>query len=344
MRNSFGSFFKITTFGESHGQGLGAVIDGCPAGIHFDYNLLESELLRRRPGSDKQVTSDRQEVDQPIVLSGVFEGKTLGTPITIIVNNSDARSKDYSAQQVRVGHADDMWQEKFGHRDYRGGGRSSGRETVARVMGGVVAQMYLNHVQLNIAVTAAVIQIGPLRLQISDKDYLNLNSAEIQKEVTESLTHFPDAELNQQATLLLKEAKNAGRSYGGELAILASGVPVGLGQPVFGKLKADIAHAILGIGSVYSIEFGTPYDLAQVEGSEFHVDHEASQYGGIRGGISTGEPILIRVKIKPTASVKDIAKQGRHDPCIAPRVAVVMENMVKLVIVDHLLQAKLDRA
>jgi chorismate synthase len=335
--NSFGSRFVVTTFGESHGPALGVVIDGCPAGVSFDHELLTQELARRRPGG--ALVSGRQEADLPEVLSGVFEGKTLGTPIAIIVRNQDARSKDYEQIATRTGHADDVWRQKFGHSDPRGGGRSSGRETVARVMAGAVARMVLGELAPGLQIQAFAEQIGPEALTSEE---LTAAAAMTPTQIDAFPARFPSARASTRITSLLEDAKRDGKSYGGRALVRATGVPSGLGQPVFHKLKADLASGFLGVGATSAVEIGEGVEASQAEGSEFHAS-SLGQYGGIRGGISTGEPIEARVSFKPTSSVLDVAKKGRHDPCIVPRAIPVLEAMMALVLVDHLLWAKSDR-
>jgi chorismate synthase len=349
--NSFGSRFVVTTFGESHGIALGVVIDGCPSGIPFDVEFLARELERRRPGG--ALVSGRQEGDLPEVLSGVFEGKTLGTPIAILVRNQDARSQDYfeiaagtptrtggvAPGAVRIGHADDVWRVKFGHSDPRGGGRSSGRETVARVMGGAVARMVLRELAPELKIQAFADQIGPEVLSSGETTKaIAMEPAQIDT----FPARFPSERASSRITALLEGAKRDGESYGGRAFIRAAGVPAGLGQPVFHKLKADLASAFFGIGATSAVEIGQGAEAALAEGSAFHASNDG-QYGGIRGGISTGDPIEARVSFKPTSSVLDVAKRGRHDPCIVPRALPVLEAMMALVLVDHLLWAKTDR-
>lgn len=337
--SQFGSRFSITTFGESHGTALGVVIDGCPAGVNFDEALLRKELERRRPGhhGSNQVVSGRQESDHPEVLSGVFEGRTLGTPMAIIVRNQDARSQDYAVikNSARAGHADDMWRQKFGHSDHRGGGRSSGRETVSRVMAGAVAQMMLRHVSAPTAVIGYASQIGPITLTEAERlDVVN-------KDVDSFQARFPSSRDNEVHELL-KKAQEQGDSYGGVAEILIQNPPAYLGQPVFHKLKSDLAQAFLSVGAANGFELGLGFDSSQVPGTEFHQGGQ-SQYGGIRGGISTGESILLRVSFKPTSSILDVAKKGRHDPCIVTRAIPVLEAMTWVVLADHYLWSKTDR-
>lgn len=318
--NSFGSRFVVTTFGESHGAAMGVVIDGCPAGILFDEKLLRSELDRRKPGT-REITSGRKETDEYEVLSGVFAGKTLGTPISIIIRNQDARSEDYKdlKNNFRAGHADDLWENKFGIRDHRGGGRASGRETVCRVIAGSVARMALNDLGVKLNVSSFAKRIGPIELRENESVFDN-------KDVQE----------------LLLKAKEEGKSYGGIAEVVVENAPANLGQPVFHKLKADLASAYMGIGATIGVEFGDGFGAVTQEGSQWHRDAQGG-YGGIRGGISTGEKINIRVAFKPTSSVLDVAKKGRHDPCIIPRALPVLEAMTYLVLVDHVLWSRTDR-
>jgi chorismate synthase len=333
--NSFGSLFKITTFGESHGGALGVVIDGCPAGVQFKEEILLNNLKRRRPGLTKG-TSARNEADQPEILSGIFEGKTLGTPIAMIVRNQDARSQDYDQikNQARIGHADDVWKNKFGHADHRGGGRSSGRETVARVMGGSVAQMLVQQLYPNTKIVTFSERIGPYEiskwpdLSTLDPEAFDLN--------------FPDAKAADVRTFLEK-AQEEGESCGGVAALNILSPPKSLGRPVFHKLKADLASACLSVGATTAFELGTGIKASQKKGTDFHSSLESSFYGGIRGGISTGETISLKIHFKPTSSIKDVAKKGRHDPCIVPRALPVLESMAWLVLADHILWARLDQ-
>ncbi|QDK46916.1 chorismate synthase [Bdellovibrio sp. ZAP7] len=337
--NQFGSRFTMSSFGESHGTALGVLIDGCPAGVKFDANVLTRELERRRPGhhGSGQIVSGRQETDVPEVLSGVFEGKTLGTPIAIIVRNQDARSQDYSKIQnsPRAGHADDVWKNKFGHSDHRGGGRSSGRETVSRVMAGAVAKMLVNEVSARTKVIGYASQIGPMTLPEADRK----NVANV--DVDSYQARFPSKD-DQKVAELLKKAQESGDSYGGIAEILIQAPPAHLGQPVFHKLKSDLAMAFMSVGAANGFELGLGFDSAEVQGTQFH---QGSQdvYGGIRGGISTGDDILLRVSFKPTSSILDVAKKGRHDPCIVTRAIPVLEAMTWLVLADHYLWAKTDK-
>lgn len=337
--NQFGSRFIVTSFGESHGTGLGAVIDGCPAGLDFDSALLTHNMERRRPGhhGSGQVVSGRQEADQVEVLSGVFEGKTLGTPIAMLVRNQDARSQDYAQikDSPRAGHADDVWKGKFGHSDHRGGGRSSGRETVARVMAGSVAQMLLRQWSPQTKVLGYASQIGPLSLSLEDRRQL------LSKDIDRCQARFP-AEESAPVAKLLQEAQASGESYGGIAEILIQSPPAFLGQPVFHKLKSDLGMAFLSVGAVNGFEMGVGFEAVNVPGTQFHYSGN-EVYGGIRGGVSTGEDILLKVSFKPTSSILDVAKKGRHDPCIVTRAIPVLEAMTWLVLADHALWSKTDR-
>lgn len=314
--NTFGRNFRITSFGESHGPALGVVIDGCPAGVEFDEKLLQKWLERRRPGTSAMVSA-RQEPDTPEILSGIYNGRTLGTPITVIVRNTDARSQDYENMAPRIGHADDVWSEKFGHTDPRGGGRASGRETLARVIAGAFAQMALRQMAPEMTVKGFARKIGPLELA-----HPNDRTQEIEE--------------------LLSRAKEEGQSYGGIAAILVEQPPPNLGQPVFHKLKSDLAAAMMSVGATNSFHIGES-GSEELKGTEFHADFHSDRYGGIRGGISTGENIYFEVGFKPTSSIKDVAKKGRHDPCIIPRAIPVLEAMTYLVLIDHILWSRLDR-
>ncbi len=338
--NQFGSRFSITSFGESHGVALGVLIDGCPAGVKFDLNLLIQELERRRPGmraDSKQVVSGRMEDDQPEVLSGVFEGKTLGTPIAIIVRNKDARSQDYHDIQknARAGHADDMWKNKFSHSDHRGGGRSSGRETIARVIAGAVARMVVNHVYPEVKVYGYAAQVG--HFKISEAERQQVKSVNIDS----FQARFPSSQSLQVAEML-KKAQAEGESYGGVAEILISPMVANLGQPVFHKIKSDLGQAMLSVGAVNGFEFGSGFSAAEQKGTEFH-SANSQNYGGIRGGISTGEDVVFSISMKPTSSILDVAKKGRHDPCIVTRAIPVLEAMTWIVLADHILWMRTDR-
>ncbi len=355
--NSFGSRFVVTSFGESHGPGLGVIIDGCPAGVNVDLELLLSDLKRRRPGRHGKVASvvsDREEEDQPEILSGVFEGKTLGTPIAVLVRNRDQRSEDYREvkAKARPGHADDMWREKFGHSDHRGGGRSSGRETLARVIAGSFAKMLLRQIKPDINILGFVREVGPLSLSREDLSSLDAGIQQgrwTSADVDAFTARIPSVETSQAVEQLLLEAKAEGKSYGGVAELWVQAPPAYLGQPVFHKLKSELAAAMLSVGATSAFELGSGFAAASAEGSAFHNQSGGDnqllqdQYGGIRGGIGTGETIRFSVAFKPTATVLDVAKKGRHDPCIVPRAVPVLEAMTALVLADHVLWSRTDR-
>ena len=342
--NTFGRHFRVTSFGESHGPAMGVVIDGCPAGAAFSLSALQEQLERRRPGRFEWQTS-RNEPDKAQVLSGVFKGKTLGAPIAVIVMNKDARSKDYEKikKQARAGHADDLWKDKFGHSDYRGGGRASGRETVSRVIAGAVALMFLKMKAKKYQILGFSSQIGPYDLgNFLNKPEGKKNLESFWKNPKKLENHpcsFPDKKKAEEIKQLLVSAKKKGESFGGKAVMRIRGVPKGLGQPVFGKLKSDLAGALMGVGGVCGVTAGR--DLVSKKGSRFHQDQK--NYGGIRGGISTGEEIELEVLFKPPSSLGETALKGRHDPCIIPRAIPVLEAMIHLVIADHLLAHSLDR-
>ncbi len=318
--NTFGKLLSITTFGESHGEALGVIIDGVPANINFSLENLVQELDRRRPGRLK-VSTARNESDFPEILSGIFDGKTLGTPITVIVKNSNQRSEDYSQlkNQYRPGHADKTTEFKYGLRDHRGGGRASGRETLARVIGGYFASLIIPDTIFN----SKISRLGP----ISSKK-TNFNS--------HSKLGLLDPSLEDEVTSLLMEYKENGESCGGEVLVKIQNSPLGLGEPVFDKLKADLGKALLSIGSCMGVSFGRGQDFIHLLGSE--ISKDSSNFGGIEGGISNGDDIFIQLVFKAPSTVGEKAKQGRHDPCILPRVLPVVESMCKLTIADHYLR------
>ncbi|MGA9526003.1 MAG: chorismate synthase [Myxococcaceae bacterium] len=330
--NTFGSLFRLTTFGESHGPAMGAVIDGCPAGVVLTREHIQAALDRRRPGQSA-VTTARAEADQVELLSGVFEEKTLGTPIAAIVRNQDQRSPDYERLKTvdRPGHADRVWRERFHHRDHRGGGRTSGRETLCRVIGGAVAEALLARELPEVRVVAWVGQVGSL---VAPVPALGLTRAQVDQHPT----RCPDPATAQRMQEEILAAKEQGDSLGGAIDLRVEGLPVGLGEPVFGKLKATIAHAVSSIGAVTGVVWGPPdlFDALTRRGTEFHTS--AAAYGGIQGGLSNGEPVFLRTWFKPPATLAEHAKGGRHDPCILPRAVPVIEAMVSLVLADAWLQ------
>ncbi len=337
--NSFGERFRITSFGESHGPALGVVIEGCPAGLEVDEALLKNALERRRPGSSA-VVSGRAEDDHPEILSGVFDGKTLGTPIAVIVRNHDARSQDYKNLAPRPGHADDVWVKKFGWSDPRGGGRSSGRETLSRVIGGAFAQMLVRKLSPQSQVLSFAQKIGPYSLSASDVE--RAQSQLSTKDIDAFVGRFPSRDQSQNVEKLLLDAKAQGKSYGGLATVVVRQPPPFLGQPVFLKLKAQMAQAFMSLGATAGFEIGEGFAVIGEEGSAFHNQGEGP-YGGIRGGISTGQDIIARVAFKPTSSVLDVAKKGRHDPCIVPRALPVLEAMLWIILADQLMYSRSDR-
>ena len=322
--NTFGELFRLTTFGESHGPAMGAVIDGCPAGVPLAVEQLQAALDRRRPGQSA-VTTSRKEADAVELLSGVYQGKTLGTPIAAMVRNTDARSADYANLADRPGHADRVWRERFHHLDPRGGGRTSGRETLCRVIGGAIAEAMLLRERPEIQTVAWVSQVGPLFAPAAAS---GLTRAMVDAQPT----RMADAAIAEQAQALIVRAKETGDSYGGSIDVRVVGLPVGLGEPVFGKLKARLSDAYAGIGAVTGVVWGDPAALAR-PGSQFHRS-TAEVYGGIQGGLSNGEPLALRIYFKPPATLGDTARSGRHDPCILPRAVPVIEAMTALVLAD----------
>lgn len=347
MGSTLGQALRVTTFGESHGVALGCVVDGCPPNIPLSEKDVQFELDKRKPGQSK-LTTARGEKDKVIILSGVFEGKTLGTPIAMMVENSDAKSGDYENLKdvYRPGHADFTWEMKYGFRDYRGGGRSSGRETVGRVMAGAVAKKILE--SQNILVFAYAKQIGNIKGEKIDFDFIEKNSL-----------RAADPKIASQMEKCILEAKNNGDSVGGIVEIIVKNVPVGLGEPVFDKLNANLAKALMSIPATKGVEFGSGFSAATSSGYEQNdpftfisgkIALTKNDSGGISGGISNGEDIIIRVAVKPTSSISKLQKtvtkdgkltdlniQGRHDPCIVPRLVPVAASMAAIVIADHLL-------
>ncbi len=355
--NTFGSAFKITTFGESHGKAIGVIIDGCPAGLEIDENFIQSELDRRRPGQSKIVTQ-RDESDTAQILSGVFEGKSTGHPITIVIYNEDQRSKDYShiADKYRPSHADFTYQMKYGIRDYRGGGRSSARETAARVAAGAVAKMLL-HTE-GVKVNAYVSQVGALK---TPKTYKELDFNEIESTVV----RCPDLATAEKMIDLIQEVKKAGDTIGGIVTSVVQNCPIGLGEPAFDKLHADLAKAMLSINAAKGFEYGSGFEGITLRGSEHNdafyteggqVKTRTNHSGGIQGGISNGEDIYFKVAFKPVATIisaqesvnqalesVEVTGRGRHDPCVLPRAVPIVEAMTALVLADHLLRNKMSR-
>ena len=320
--NSFGKILTMTTFGESHGDALGVILDGIPAGLVISHEKLQACLDKRRPGR-LAGTSERQELDQFELLSGIHEGKTLGTPIGVIVRNHDARSKDYefSKTENRVGHADLTTMMKFGIRDPRGGRRASGRETVARVIAGYFASLVLPQVEIRIQ----SLQLGELK---------SIDCTSLQKEF--GAYGFPTEDQNTEASHYLSELRTQGESVGCLVAVRIMNCPEALGEPVFDKLKAELAHALLSIGGCMSFSIGAGEDFASMRGSE--IGNKRELFGGIEGGISNGENLYLELCFKPTSTVGEKARQGRHDACLAPRVFPVIEAMIRFVLADQFLR------
>ena len=334
--NTFGTLFRLTTFGESHGPALGAVVDGCPAGVPLTVEMLQSALDRRRPGQSA-LTTARTEADRVDLLSGVFEDKTLGTPIAALVRNQDARPGDYEPLRTldRPGHADAAWRARFHHRDHRGGGRTSARETLSRVIGGAVAEALLGRELPAVRVVGWVSQVGAVRAGHPGE---GLTRAQVDAHPT----RCPDAAAAARMQADILAAKEAGDSLGGTVDVRIEGLPVGLGEPVFGKLKAQLASAVGSVNAVSGVTWGAPdfVDSVALPGSAFHARRDV--YGGIQGGLSSGEPVLLRAWFKPVSTLGAHAKGGRHDACVLPRAVPVLEAMASLVLADawlHLLAA-----
>ena len=351
--SSFGKLFKITTWGESHGRGLGVVIEGCPAGLPIKESEIQLELNRRRTGQSK-VTTTRKEGDQIQIMSGVFKGKTTGTPISLLVENEDADSSKYELIKdlYRPGHADYTYDMKYGFRDYRGGGRSSARETVARVAAGAIAKKLLARERIKI--------IGFTR-QVGKHIAKNIDYREIEN----NIVRCPDNKIAEKMVNSIMRARKKGDSLGGVVEVIAQGVPAGLGEPVFDRLDADLAKAVMSMPAVKGVEIGMGFQSAIMTGSECNdvfvmknkkVMTATNNAGGILGGISNGMDIVIRLVVKPTSSINkaqdtvtqqgkkaEIRVEGRHDPCVAPRAVPIAEAMVAITLIDHLYRAKSAR-
>ena len=332
--NTFGRLFRLTTFGESHGPAMGAIVDGCPAGVPLALEHVQRALDRRRPGQSV-VTTARNESDRVEILSGVYEGKTLGTPIAAMVRNQNQRPGDYDRlrETDRPGHADRVWRERYGHRDHRGGGRTSGRETLCRVIGGAVAEALLARDLPEIQVVAWVAKVGAIEAPEPPKQL-------DRDEVDAHMTRCPHLATAERMAAAIGEAKRTGDSLGGIIGLRVEGLPVGLGEPVFGKLKARLADALAGVGAVTGVWWGPASLVRSLElpGSLFH--GSASAYGGVQGGLSNGEPLEAQVLFKPPATLGEQAREGRHDPCILPRAVPVIEAMTSLVLADLWLQMR----
>lgn len=349
--NSWGRLFVVTTFGESHGPALGAIVDGCPPGLELSEEDIQKELDRRRPGKSRH-TTQRREPDQVRILSGVFEGKTTGTPIGLLIENVDQRSKDYAeiADCFRPGHADYVYTQKYGFRDYRGGGRSSARETAMRVAAGAIAKKYLR-VRLGVEIRGYLAQLGPLPLEL------------VSWEAVEENPFFcPDPAKVPQLEQFMDELRKSGDSVGAKITVVASGVPPGLGEPVFDRLDADLAHALMGINAVKGVEIGDGFRCVSAKGSQFRDEMTPQGFlsnhaGGILGGISSGQDIVAHIALKPTSSLRlpcrsidihgqpvEVITKGRHDPCVGIRATPIAEAMMAIVLMDHYLRHRAQNA
>lgn len=357
MGSSFGKLFKIHTYGESHGPALGVVIEGCPAGLEIDESFIQTELDRRKPGQSK-ITTQRKEADEFEILSGVFDGKSTGTPISILIRNEDQKSKDYShiADKFRPSHADYTFQAKYGIRDYRGGGRSSARETVARVAAGAIAKLLLKH--YGVDCFSYVSQVGDLKLEKTYQE-LDLSKAE------DNIIRCPDAKTADAMIELIDQTRKNRDTIGGIITGVIKGTPVGLGEPVFDKLHAELGKAMLSINAVKGFEYGSGFEGVKLNGSEHNdvfyteegeVKTKTNHSGGIQGGISNGQDIYFNVAFKPVATIMmdqesinqngdnvTVSGKGRHDPCVVPRAVPIVEAMSALVIADYLLISKANR-
>lgn len=352
--NTFGLLFRLTSFGESHGAAIGGVIDGCPAGLELDTELIQHELDRRKPGQSKIVTQ-RKESDKLEILSGVFEGRTTGAPIGFIIRNEDQKPKDYDhiKEVYRPSHADYTYDSKYGIRDHRGGGRSSARETAARVVAGAVAKQFLQ--QYGIIIQAYVSQVGTVLL---NKPYYELDLSK----TGSNIVRCPGSEEAGKMIEAIEAARKDGDTLGGVITCVAKGVPVGLGEPVFDKLHADLGKAMLSINAVKGFEYGSGFEGVKMKGSEHNdlfykngkrIATRTNRSGGIQGGISNGEDIYFRVAFKPVATIMqkqttvnkegeevEMMGRGRHDPCVVPRAVPIVEAMAAIVLADHLLRSK----
>lgn len=343
--NSIGQLFRVTTFGESHGLALGCIVDGVPPGMQLTEADMQTDLDRRKPGTSRY-TTPRREADEVKILSGVFEGQTTGTSIGLMIENGDQRSKDYSAvaDLYRPGHADYTYQEKYGIRDYRGGGRSSARETAMRVAAGAIAKKYLRE-QYGIEIRGCLTQMGPIKCAITSWEFVEQNPF-----------FCPDPDKIADLDELLRGLKKEGNSIGAQVTVVAESVPVGLGEPVFDKLDAELAYALMGINAVKGVEIGDGFAAITQRGSEHRDEMTQAGFlsnhaGGILGGISNGQPIVAKIALKPTASITvpgrtvtrdgnetEVVTKGRHDPCVGIRAVPIAEAMVAIVLMDHLLR------
>jgi len=356
MGNTFGNLFKLTSFGESHGSMIGGIIEGCPAGLEINKGLIQKDLDRRKPGQSK-VTSPRKEDDKVQLLSGIFEGKSTGTPIGFLIPNINSKSQDYSniKDVFRPSHADYTYEEKYGLRDYRGGGRSSARETACRVVAGSIAKQLLNN--YGIKISAYVSSIGNI---FADEKNMDLN-----KDYDSNIVRCPDNDASEKMINLITELKSKGNTVGGQIKCIINGVKPGLGQPVFDKLHADLGKAMLSINAVKGFEYGAGFSGSKMTGSvhndEFIVENgnvstKTNNSGGIQGGISNGEEIYFKVAFKPVATIMskqnsidkeknnvELSVKGRHDPCVVPRAVPIVESMAAIVLADHLLRNRTSK-
>ncbi len=346
--NTFGRLFRMTTFGESHGPAIGCVIDGCPPGLEIDAAEIQQELVRRATGKSRH-TSQRKEKDEVQILSGVFEGRTTGTPIALLIENTDARSRDYTdiAEKFRPGHADFTYWKKYGIRDYRGGGRSSARETTMRVAAGAIARKYLRE-HFDIEIQGWLAQLGPIRTDnVMDMTAIENNPF-----------FSPDASVVPELEKYMDSLRKSGDSVGARISASASNVPAGLGEPVYGKLSADLASAMMGINAAKAVEMGAGFDCVEQLGTE-HRDEItpdgflSNNAGGVLGGISSGQDVLVSVAFKPASSLRipcqsmdvdgnavEVITKGRHDPCVGIRATPIVEAMLALVLMDHVLRQR----
>jgi chorismate synthase len=343
--NSFGKLFTVTSFGESHGVALGCIVDGCPPGLALTEADIQGDLDRRKPGQSK-FTTQRREADQVKILSGVFEGKTTGTPIGLLIENTDQRSKDYSniKDQYRPAHADYTYMQKYGVRDYRGGGRSSARETAMRVAAGAIAKKYLSET-CGVSIRGYLSQLGPIKIDTVDWDEIHNNPF-----------FCPDASKVQEMEDYMKALNKEGNSIGAKITVVASGLPAGLGEPIFDRLDAELAHGLMSINAVKGVEIGAGFDCIEQKGTE-HRDEIipegflSNHAGGVLGGISTGQDVIAHIALKPTSSLHlpgrsvdvngkavEVVTKGRHDPCVGIRATPIAEAMMALTVVDHLLR------
>ncbi|MDG2917371.1 chorismate synthase [Bisgaard Taxon 10/6] len=353
--NTIGQLFRVTTFGESHGIALGCIVDGVPPNMALSEADIQPDLDRRKPGASRY-TTPRQEADEVQILSGVFEGKTTGTSIGLIIKNTDQRSKDYGdiMDKFRPGHADYTYQQKYGIRDYRGGGRSSARETAMRVAAGAIAKKYLRE-QFGIEIRGYLSQIG--NVKIDSKTVADVTKIDWEQ-VASNPFFCPDKSAVEKFDELIRSLKKEGNSIGAKLTVIAENVPVGLGEPVFDRLDAELAHALMGINAVKGVEIGDGFDVVAQKGTQ-HRDEMTSEgflsnhAGGILGGISNGQPIIATIALKPTSSITipgrtvnvnnepvELITKGRHDPCVGIRAVPIAEAMVAIVLLDHLLRFK----